>query len=423
MKGILLTLFSAMSVCLLAEAKGRNILEDTDTYKCGEYSKVFHKVKSICDNDNGKLWGINLYAPILCIDTSRTVWSNQGDKTGELLLKHNGCYVGKYPNDKNIANSVTDVYGQKWVTIALPLPSDSIEINTLLCHEMFHYWQDSLGHTPPMYNNVHMEDKDARVLLKLEWNALYTACRAKDSLARKAAVRDGLLFRRLRQEKYARYNPDEAAFEVHEGLAQYTGRKLSAPTDSIYLHLLDRDMRTYMDKKELVRSYAYLSGVILGYLLDKSEHAWRHQINGKSDLGLMLRKAYRIDMQSNHETRFQEARDCYGYNEILDYENRLDSIKSIEKKQLIALFTHNVKRLPLQNMQISFDPNTVVPLEGLGSIYRKARIVDNWGILETINGGAILISEDWKTIVVPYADKIVVNGDVEETDKWKLFLR
>ena len=138
-------------------------------------TNVFHNVQSICNMDNGRLWGINLYAPTLCIDTNRTVWGNMIDKNGELHLKGN-CYEGKYPNDKNIANTAIEAFGQKWATIALPFPSDSIVRNTTFCHEMFHYWQDSLGHTTRTYNNVHMDNKDARVLLKLEWKAFCSAC-------------------------------------------------------------------------------------------------------------------------------------------------------------------------------------------------------------------------------------------------------
>lgn len=33
-----------------------------------------HEWSHISKLDNGRLWGINLYAPTLCIDTNRTVW-------------------------------------------------------------------------------------------------------------------------------------------------------------------------------------------------------------------------------------------------------------------------------------------------------------------------------------------------------------
>jgi len=40
--------------------------------------------------------------------------------------------------------------------------------------------------------------------------------------------------------------------------------------------------------------------------------------------------------------------------------------------------------------------------------------------LETIDDGVVLISNDWKTVIIPYADRVVTKGNVEETDKWKL---
>ena len=159
---------------------------------------------------------------------------------------------------------------------------------------------------------------------------------------------------------------------------------------------------------------------MFGYLLDKSGNVWRSKINGNSDLGLLLQKAYNINLPSNLNIHFQESKDKYDYNKIISFENRRDSIKSIEKRQLIELFTSNIKKLALQKMQIKFDPNSVVPLEGIGTIYKSVRIVDNWGVLETKNDGAILVTDDWKTVVIPYADRIVVKGNVEETNKWKL---
>lgn len=419
MRKIFFVFFSVLAACCSVAAQEKELSDDGGANECREYSKVFQNVKAICDKDNGKLWGVNLYAPTLFIDADRNVWSNQKDNEGNLLPK-DGCYVGEYPNDKNIANSTTDVFGQKWVMLALPLPTDPTSLYTLICHEMFHYWQDSLGHAITPYDNAHMDDKDARVLLKLEWNALHDACLAKRGRARKAAIRDGLVFRKLRQEKYSGYYCDETAFEVQEGLPQYTGRKLAAGKDALYLNALGDDMESYMGREELVRSYAYLSGVILGYLLDKSGAEWRPQVNGNSDLGQMLQEAYHIDLPKDMNALFEEAKAQYGYDEIMTFENRRDSIKAIEKQRLAAMFTQNVKRLPLNNMQISFDPNTVVPLEGIGSIYKRARIIDDWGILETIGDGMILISEDWRTLIVPFADSATVNGNVEETGFWKL---
>jgi hypothetical protein len=417
---IFLFLLFMLTVCQMSIAQDMNNSENSAS--CVSFSEIFNQVKAICDKDNGKLWGINLYAPILCIDKKRNVWSNQQDSQRKLQTCGK-CFIGKYPDDKNIANSTINAFGQKWVTMMLPIPTDTTDRNILFCHEMFHYWQDSLGHIPRTYNNAHMDDKDARILLKLEWNAFLSACKTRDSLLRRTAICDGLTFRKQRQQEYNQYYQDEIAFEVHEGLAQYTGIKLFASSDSMYLKILDEEKESYMQRENLVRNYAYLSGAIIGYLLDQKTNEWRKQVDGNSDLGAMLQKTYQIDLPTDKGRHIQHRAKFYGYESILKFESHRDSL-AIGKKELFKeLFTKDIKKLPLKNIQISFDPNAVVPLKDIGNVYKNARIVDDWGILETKENGYILIAEDWKTVILPYANSIVVNNNIEETKFWKLIIK
>ena len=420
MKKTFLISFLILIVCHTLLAQDKN--DSGNLASCVEFSNTFNDIKTICEKDNGELWGVNLYAPILCIDNNRDLWSNQRDLQGQLQTCGK-VFIGKYPLNKNIANSTINVFGQKWVMIKLPIPTDTIDRNILFCHEMFHYWQDSLGHVPTPYNNVHMETKEARVLLKLEWKAFLSACKATDPLSREIAIRDGLTFRRQRQEEFSKYYSDETAFEVHEGLPQYTGMKLSISSDAIYLDKLDKEIESYMKKDELVRCYAYLSGPILGYLLDKSTNEWHKHVDGNTDLGILVQKAYNIVLPTDKENHIQQRKACYDYDNIIAFENQRDSVRAIKKNELTALFTQNIKTLPLKNIQISFNPNTVVPLENIGTVYKNARIVDEWGILETKGNGTILITEDWKSVILPYANSIKVNNNVEETESWKLQLK
>jgi hypothetical protein len=420
MKKTFLISFLILIVCHTLLAQDKN--DSGNLASCVEFSNTFNDIKTICEKDNGELWGVNLYAPILCIDNNRDLWSNQKDLQGQLQTCGK-VFIGKYPLNKNIANSTINVFGQKWVMIKLPIPTDTIDRNILFCHEMFHYWQDSLGHVPTPYNNVHMETKEARVLLKLEWKAFLSACKATDPLSREIAIRDGLTFRRQRQEEFSKYYSDETAFEVHEGLPQYTGMKLSISSDAIYLDKLDKEVESYMKKDELVRCYAYLSGPILGYLLDKSTNEWHKHVDGNTDLGILVQKAYNIVLPTDKENHIQQRKACYDYDNIIAFENQRDSVRAIKKNELTALFTQNIKTLPLKNIQISFNPNTVVPLENIGTVYKNARIVDEWGILETKGNGTILITEDWKSVILPYANSIKVNNNVEETESWKLQLK
>lgn len=80
-------------------------LEETGNY--------FKEIRSICDADNGELWGKNLWGPILLIDRdTRFLVANEPDHEG-LLEKTGNVYTGYFPKSKVVANSTTDFGGKK----------------------------------------------------------------------------------------------------------------------------------------------------------------------------------------------------------------------------------------------------------------------------------------------------------------------
>ena len=125
---------------------------------------IFDQVEKLCNKDNGKLWGINLYAPVLGVDSLRNIVSNVSDAPKS------------YPSDKPVANSTIELDGKRWTTVLWPLSGDEKHQLIVLVHEMFHYHQPELGlWVDKDPNNSHLSNRDARTLLKLEWNALKAA--------------------------------------------------------------------------------------------------------------------------------------------------------------------------------------------------------------------------------------------------------
>ncbi len=409
----LLLLISVIVLNLRAEAQ--------DTIPIAEYSSCFTQIKQMCSRN--KMWGIDLWAPLMCIDENCNIVSNKKDKLGN-LQRRGDVYVGAYPEDKIIANSTTDLWNEKWTIVMSPLPVDSIDRISLICHEMFHYWQDSLGLTPThvAYNNKHMDERLARILLKLEWTAMSAACSERDFEKKKLMLTDGLAVRAYRQQEYLNWYRDEIAFEIHEGLPQYTGLKMASRNDSVYLSVMNDNLAEYMNKEMLVRSYAYMSGEIYGFLLDDVSGEWRTAVGGDSDLGKMLQEYYSINLPDDLKKYCRDAESRYVIKCIYDFENSRDSVKMQEKQRLMALFSKNVIKLPIENINIGFDPNKITPLKGIGSVYRNVRIIDNWGELQTIDDGEILITEDWKNVILPYADEVKINGNIQESNYWRLVL-
>ena len=55
--------------------------------------------------------------------------------------------------------------------------------------------------------------------------------------------------------------------------------------------------------------------------------------------------------------------------------------------------------LPMDAVQMAFDPNAVVPLAGAGTVYPSATFRGAWGTL-TVTGGGALVAGDFRTIRV-----------------------
>ncbi len=69
----------------------------------------FSKIEEACNRDAGKLWGKNLYGPLMFIErTSRKITANMPDNEGLLKLK-DGVYTGTYPAE-NIINTTSIIY-------------------------------------------------------------------------------------------------------------------------------------------------------------------------------------------------------------------------------------------------------------------------------------------------------------------------
>ncbi len=89
--------------------------------------QYFSEAEASCRRDNGKLWGVSLCGPMLFVDAkTRAVVANQGDREGR--LKSSGeVFVGKLPNQMNIANTAVEWAGVKWATMIWPLPADQFD--------------------------------------------------------------------------------------------------------------------------------------------------------------------------------------------------------------------------------------------------------------------------------------------------------
>lgn len=246
--------------------------------------QYFQEAENICRADGGYLWGVSLCAPLLFVDPkTRFIVANEQDAEGS-LTKQGNVFTGHLPERVNIANTAVDWSGTKWAMIKWPLPENKYERANLLAHESWHRIQDALKLPASMPANAHLDSPQGRLWLQLEWHALAAAL-TKRGGGRRVAIRNALVFRAYRRTLFPGAEAEERALEMNEGLAEYTGAKLSGRTD--VAQRVAAQLKEAEKKETFVRSFAYASVPAYGILLDEaSGAAWR---GGRICVPLMIR--------------------------------------------------------------------------------------------------------------------------------------
>ncbi len=383
----------------------------------------FADARELCDRDNGKLWGRSLKGPILLVSpATREVIANQADLEGK-LQKSGDVFVGKLPVEMPVANTAIDWAGVKWTMVLLPLPHDQSARRVLLAHELWHRLQDEIGFPSSAAANHHLDTRDGRLWLQLEWRALGLALR-ENGKRRQDATSDALLFRSFRRSLIDHAAEEERAMEMHEGLAEYTGIALGRTLD-LPQYVIDHNLTNAVAKPTFIRSFAYASGPAYGILLDQTGIDWRKGLTKTDDLGALLQRALGlqlpVDLAQSARTRAQD----YGWEKLAAAETEREAN---QQKRLAAyrrkFIDDPVLVLPLQEMKMQFDPGELVSLDPRGTVYPNIKIVDAWGIL-TASKGALLESDFGKiTISAPTDSRSTqVNGEgwtLELNPGWEL---
>lgn len=375
-------------------------------------------VAEICNADNGKLWGKNLWGPIMVVDReTRFIIANQQDNDS-VLVKKEGIYCGYLSDNEIIANSTIEFNGTFWTIIA-NMPDDKFERNTLFIHEMFHRLQPEIGLASYFgYDNSHMDKMQARILLKLEWSALEDAI-VQDGEQRINSIKDALVFRNYRRKIFHGCDTMENKFELHEGLPEYTAYKLCTTNDFDFKNRLISKKELYWQKNSLVRSFGYYSGFLYAYLLDQTETNWQFKLRDSDDLGQLVQLAYNISIPMELSPTFEIIKQNYSFHQIYEFEDKLN----LEKDSILAQYKNifirdTVLVLHLSKPHIGFNPGTLQPFDTLGTIYPYIVITDTWGRLKVDDGGCLL-SKNWSMATIPVAH-LKIEDTTITSDHWTL---
>jgi len=349
---------------------------------------------SICGQERGKLWGVSLCGPMMFVDSqTRAVYANQADAQGR-LTNRSGIFTGRLPEEINIANTATEWAGVKWTMIMWSALSPNRYARArLMLHEMFHRIQSEIRFPASNPSNNHLDTMEARIWLQLEWRALREAVTHEGTERRQAAT-DAITFRLYRRELFPQGGVEERALEMNEGLAEYTGVKLSGRTDLELPGYLASRLDQAVNRPSFVRSFAYETGPAYGFLLDQIRASWRAHLRSQDDLGDLLRQALSLKLPESLRTEATKRSVIYQGDDLRGAEEEREHERQARLKAYRArLVGGPVLIIPLgQQMNFSFDPNNLLPLENLGTIYPTLRVTDAWGVLE-VDGGALMIRD------------------------------
>ncbi len=370
-------------------------------------SVYFDELKTASKKNIG-LWNKDLYGPMILIDPkTRAFFATEPDSEG--ILKRDGTlYSGVLPATVNIANTAVNWGGKRWAMIMLPLSQNKENRINLLAHESFHRIQPSLGFNLNNAENNHLDQKEGRIYLRLELEALKQAVRSNSEKEMKQHLTNALIFRKYRNTLYKGSETTENLLELNEGIAEFTGLIVSGRNKDQTRSYFLNGIEGFMKNPTFVRSFAYYTIPVYGYLLYHKDPDWNKKIDSKTDLTGYFIKAFDIRIQTDLQKAAEKLSDNYNGTSIIKQEtDREEQTKKRIAEYKLKFIQQPHFEIKFEKMNVSFDPRNIVPVEDQGTVYPNIRITDLWGILTVENGA--LMSPNW--------DKISISNPVKTENK------
>ncbi len=382
------------------------------------YASCFEEVHG-AEERHVDLWNMNMYGPILLVNPStRQVYSNFPD-AGGALRQDGPVYTGYLPEEINIANTKVHWNGRTWAMVMLPLPSYKNDRVNLLAHELFHVAQPSLGFQGYSPDNSQLDEKNGRILLRLELEALRKALESTSTQEMKACLTDAITFRLYRYVLYPQAKVSENLLELNEGLAEYTGLIVSGRSKAETLYHFERSINAFVKFPTFVRSFAYVTTPIYGYLLQQSDEYWNREITPETSLTDFFIRKFGLTPSIYLSSAVRSLENEYDGKLIRQEETTRETLRQQQvDKYRTQLVNSPHLEIRFERMHLSFDPTNVIPLDDNGNVYPTIRITDSWGILDVKNGG--LLSPRWDMITVSRPTEF--EGDSISGEGWTLKL-
>lgn len=379
---------------------------------------AFSELEQILKNDGGRLWNHNLYGPILLINReTRIIYANEQDELGE-LKKQGALFIGKFPENRNIGNSVTEWNGKLWAMVGFPLREIKEDRLSELIHESFHRIQFEIGFDSlSEKQNSHLDTKEGRIFLKLEMEALKKALQSENP---EAHIKNALLFRHYRQQLFPGSDISENSLEINEGIAEYTGSILCGMNNSDLQKHYSAQIDLFFTMPTFVRSFAYFTIPIYGYYMKHKDYYWNQKITRETNLTKFISGFFNVSYTKSDPEKVLIIGKSYNLDSISKFEEKREGIRlGLIKKYKAQFLGDSVLTIMLEKMEIAFNAKNAMPLDSFGTVYPNLRITDNWGILD-VDSCSALVSPDWNFVTISYPKRI--SDSLITGEGWKLKL-
>lgn len=390
---------------------------------------LFKEVKQIADADNGKLWDHHLYGPMLLVDPkTKGTLANQPDSAGS-FKPVNGIYRGTVPGNFAFANTAQHWQGKVWTVVLWPIPEDRFDRNNLVMHELYHQLQQHTNLPKTDANCQHLETMEGRLLLRLELEAIRKVITDYPNFDKNDLI-NALTLRSWRYKKFSGADSLERNLELNEGLAEATGLLLSGRTEAEMRKSLMNTIDNFYHKPSFVRSMAYMTGPLYGYLLNAKNKNWykpflKASVSIKDlSFGNLLMTNYHLKIPDDIKTAYNTIaeRKLYAFDDIYTYEkNREDARLKTLALNKAKFIDGPVLILPNSNMNFVFNPNEVQVIDDHGQVYPTFSGKADWGNLEVKKGGAFI--KDWMYVYMPLPDNFDITSSNIKTGDWWLELK
>jgi hypothetical protein len=286
------------------------------------------------------------------------------------------------------------------------LPENDADVRQQnMLHGLFHRIQPELefSHGNSDGFNEHLDAREGRILIQLEWRALRRALESSGS-DRAEAIADALAFRRERRHLFPGAADNERRDEIREGLASYTGIVAWANSPADARRAAASALPVGEAQWSFVGNFEAASGPAYGVLLDDLMPGWRRQLRSTSDLGDMLASA--INGPPTPDVAVAAAR--YDGATLRAEEEARDRAQQIRVAELLQRFVDGpVLTMPAAGSGTS-DTRGSVGIPGVGTVlFNNFTLSAQWGRLNADSG--VLRAADGTTLSVP------VNGPLEGT--------